>query len=99
VDRKLTKEEIEERIVLNLLNEVGFCMGENIVTNPVDAEMGLVLGIGFPPFRGGPLHAIDEAGVERVVETMHKLESKWGSCFAAAPYLVAAAREKRKLFV
>ena len=99
VDRKLTREEIQERIVMNLLNEVGFCMGENIVTNPVDAEMGLVLGIGFPPFRGGPLHAIDEMGVERVVETMGKLESKWGSRFKAAPYLVSAAREKRKLFV
>ena len=99
VDRKLTKEEIEERIVVNLLNEVGFCMGENIVTNPVDAEMGLVLGIGFPPFRGGPLHAIDEIGADRVVETMGKLESKWGSRFKAAPYLVSAARERRKLVV
>ncbi|MCX5905815.1 MAG: 3-hydroxyacyl-CoA dehydrogenase NAD-binding domain-containing protein, partial [Deltaproteobacteria bacterium] len=98
-DRKLTKEEIEERIVMNLLNEVGFCMGENIVTNQVDAEMGLVLGIGFPPFRGGPLHAIDETGVDRVVETIGKLGSKWRSRFAVAPYLVAAAREKRKLFV
>ena len=99
VDRKLTKEEIEERIVVNLLNEVGFCMGENIVTNPVDAEMGLVLGIGFPPFRGGPLHAIDEIGADRLVDKMGKLESKWGSRFKAAPYLVSAARERRKLVV
>ncbi|MEN6317138.1 MAG: 3-hydroxyacyl-CoA dehydrogenase NAD-binding domain-containing protein [Syntrophaceae bacterium] len=99
VDRKLTKEEILERIVMYLLNEVGFCMGENIVTNAVDAEMGMVFGIGFPPFRGGPLHAIDEIGVEQVVETLGKLEKKWGPRFKAAPYLVSAAKEKRKLFV
>ncbi len=98
VDRKLTREEIQERIVMNLLNEVGFCMGENIVTNTVDAEMGLVLGIGFPPFRGGPLHAIDEMGIERVVEILGRLETKWGGHFKAAPYLVSAAKEKRKLF-
>jgi len=99
MDRNLTREEVQDRIVMYLLNEVGFCMGENIVTNPVDAEMGLVMGIGFPPFRGGPLHAIDEIGADRVVDTIGKLESKWGSHFAAAPYLVAATREKRKLFV
>ena len=98
VDRKLTREEILERIVMNLLNEVGFCMGENIVTNTVDAEMGLIFGIGFPPFRGGPLHAIDEMGVDRVVEILGRLEAKWGSRFKAAPYLVSAAKEKRKLF-
>jgi len=98
VDRKLTKEEIQERIVMYLLNEVGFCMGENIVTNAVDAEMGMVFGIGFPPFRGGPLHAIDEIGVEHVVEKLNRLEAKWGPRFKASLYLVSAAYEKRKLF-
>jgi 3-hydroxyacyl-CoA dehydrogenase/enoyl-CoA hydratase/3-hydroxybutyryl-CoA epimerase len=73
-------------------------MGENIVTNAVDAEMGMVFGIGFPPFRGGPLHAIDEIGIDSVVETLGKLEAKWGSRFKAAPYLVSAAHEKRNLF-
>jgi 3-hydroxyacyl-CoA dehydrogenase/enoyl-CoA hydratase/3-hydroxybutyryl-CoA epimerase len=98
VGRKLTRQEIQDRIVMYLLNEVGFCMGENIVTNTVDAEMGMIFGIGFPPFRGGPLHAIDEIGVDRVVETLGKLESKWGARFKVAPYFVSAAKEKRKLF-
>lgn len=98
VDRKLTREDIQERIIMNLLNEVGFCMGENIVRNAVDAEMGLIMGIGFPPFRGGPLHAIDEMGIEGVVEILGKLETKWGGRFKAAPYLVSAAKEKRKMF-
>ncbi len=96
-DRSLTGEDIEERIVMNLLNEVGFCRGENIVTNTVDAEMGLVFGIGFPPFRGGPLHAVDQIGAEGVVGILGKLEKKWGARFKAAPYLIQAAREKRLL--
>lgn len=94
-DRKMVKEEIVERIVMNLLNEVGFCMGENIVTNSVDAEMGLVFGIGFPPFRGGPLHAMDEIGAGRVVETLSQLEAKWGSRFKAAPYIIQAAKDHK----
>lgn len=94
-DRKMVKEEIVERIVMNLLNEVGFCMGENIVTNSVDAEMGLVFGIGFPPFRGGPLHAMDEIGAGRVVETLSQLVAKWGSRFKAAPYIIQAAKDHK----
>jgi len=94
-DKELTKDAIVERVVMNLLNEVGFCLGENIVTNAVDAEMGLVFGIGFPPFRGGPLHAMDEMGIGRVVETLNRLESEWGSRFKAAPYIVQAAGEQR----
>jgi len=94
-DKKLAKEDIVERIVMNLLNEVGFCMGEDIVTNTVDAEMGLVFGIGFPPFRGGPLHVMDEIGAGRVVETLGKLEAKWGPRFRCAPYIVRAARDNR----
>ncbi len=94
-DRKLVKEEITERIVMNLLNEVGFCMGEKIVTNLVDAEMGLVFGIGFPSFKGGPLHAMDEIGAGRVVETLGRLEAKWGSRFKAAPYIIQAAKDHK----
>jgi len=94
----LSREAILDRVVMNLLNEVGFCMGEGIVTDPLDAEMGLIFGIGFPAFRGGPLHAIDQMGVERIVETLTNLEAKWGSRFKVAPYLVSAAKEKRTLY-
>ncbi|MDD2671128.1 MAG: 3-hydroxyacyl-CoA dehydrogenase NAD-binding domain-containing protein [Syntrophales bacterium] len=95
---RLSKEEIRDRVVMNLLNEVGFCMGEGIVTEPLDAEMGLVFGMGFPPFRGGPLHAIDQMGAENAVKKLAELEAKWGPRFKAAPYLVSAAEEKRRLY-
>ncbi len=94
----LNKEEIQDRVVLCLINEVGFCMGENILTNPVDAEMGLIFGIGFPTFRGGPLHYIDQRGAGNVVQSLESLRKKWGDRFKPAPYLVQAAKENRKLF-
>lgn len=100
-DRKalpLTKEEIQERVALCLINEVGFCMGENILTNPIDAEMGLIFGIGFPPFRGGPLHYVDQRGAGNIVQSLEALQNKWGERFKPASYLVEAARENRKLF-
>ncbi len=94
----LGKEEIQDRVVLCLINEVGFCMGENILTNPIDAEMGLIFGIGFPPFRGGPLHYIDQRGAGNVVQGLESLQKKRGERFKPAPYLVQAAKGNRKLF-
>ena len=86
------------RQALAFINEVGFCMGENILTNPIDAEMGLIFGIGFPPFRGGPLHYIDQRGVGKVLQGLESFQKKWGDRFKPAPYLVQAAKENRKLF-
>ena len=39
------------------------CLEENIVSGPADADMGLIYGIGFPPFRGGVLHYMDTIGI------------------------------------
>ena len=94
----ITKEEVLDRVVMYLLNEVALCMGEGIVTEPLDAEIGMIFGIGFPPFRGGPLHAIDQMGVETAVQKLAALEAKWGPRFKAAPYLVNAAKEKKILY-
>ena len=97
-DAPLGKEEVRDRVVLCLVNEVGFCMGENVLTNPIDAEMGLIFGIGFPSFRGGPLHYIDHRGIGNIVQGLETLREKWGERFSPAPYLVQASGENRKLF-
>jgi 3-hydroxyacyl-CoA dehydrogenase/enoyl-CoA hydratase/3-hydroxybutyryl-CoA epimerase len=94
----ISKSEVQQRIVMALINEVGFCMGENIVTNYNDAEIGLIFGIGFPPFRGGPLHYVDYQGIDTIVATLGDLEKQWGVRFKSAPYWIAAAKEKRSFF-
>jgi len=97
-DATLPREDIQERIVMSLINEVGFCMGENIVTNYNDAEIGLIFGIGFPPFRGGPLHYVDFYGIGNLVETLIKLETTWGKRFSPAPFWIRAKEGKRLFF-
>lgn len=94
----VSKSDVQQRIVMALINEVGFCMGENIVTNYNDAEIGLIFGIGFPPFRGGPLHYVDYQGIDTIVTTLGNLEKQWGVRFKSAPYWIAAANEKRSFF-
>ena len=45
---------------------------EGIVREPGDVDMGLILGIGFPPFRGGILRWCDSLGAGAVVEKLAK---------------------------
>ena len=60
--RELSDEQIVERMMIPMCIETVRCLEENIVSGPADADMGLIYGIGFPPFRGGVLHYMDTIG-------------------------------------
>ena len=55
-------EEITDRLFLPMLTEASRVLTEGIVREPGDVDMGLILGIGFPPFRGGILRWADTLG-------------------------------------
>jgi len=43
--------------------EAARCLEDDIVGTPAEVDMGLVYGLGFPPFRGGALRWVDKAGL------------------------------------
>ena len=53
--RSIGMEEITDRLFLPMLVEASLVLTEGIVRDPADVDMGLILGIGFPAFRGGIL--------------------------------------------
>ncbi len=67
-------EEMIDRLFLPMLTEASRILEEGIVRDPADVDMGLILGIGFPPFRGGILHWADDLGLPAVVEKLKKYE-------------------------
>ncbi len=71
-DRKLDQEEITDRLFLPMLLEATRVLEEGIVREPGDVDMGLILGIGFPPFRGGILRWCDSVGADKIVEKLEK---------------------------
>lgn len=73
--RKIPMEEITERLFLPMLTEASRVLMEGIVREPVDVDMGLILGIGFPAHKGGLLRWADSIGLQKVLLMLKKHEA------------------------
>lgn len=67
-------EEIIARMMIPLCIETVRCLEDGIVDSPAEADMGLIYGIGFPPFRGGALHYLDQMGLAAFCELAAQYE-------------------------
>jgi 3-hydroxyacyl-CoA dehydrogenase/enoyl-CoA hydratase/3-hydroxybutyryl-CoA epimerase/enoyl-CoA isomerase len=67
-------DEVIARLMIPMCNEVVRCLEEGIVANAADADMALVYGIGFPPFRGGALRWLDTLGLDKYVALCDQLK-------------------------
>jgi 3-hydroxyacyl-CoA dehydrogenase/enoyl-CoA hydratase/3-hydroxybutyryl-CoA epimerase/3-hydroxyacyl-CoA dehydrogenase/enoyl-CoA hydratase/3-hydroxybutyryl-CoA epimerase/enoyl-CoA isomerase len=88
----LSPEEIQDRLFLPMLTEASRVLSEGIVREPGDVDMGLILGIGFPAFRGGILRWADNLGLATVLEKLKKYEPL-GPRFAPTEPMRALARQ------
>jgi len=73
--RDFPQGELQDRLFLPMLAEASRVLTEGIVREPGDVDMGLILGIGFPAFRGGLLRWADSLGLPAVIEMLHRYES------------------------
>lgn len=85
-------EEIQMRCSLQLVNEAMHCLGEGILRSPRDGDIGAIMGLGFPPFRGGPFRYVDSIGAAEVLRRIEGYQKQLGARWAPAPALVEAAR-------
>ncbi len=69
---EVTDEEIVERMMFPMIFECARCLEENIVASATEVDMGLLLGLGFPPFRTGALKYADSVGLSNIVEASKK---------------------------
>src|SRR6266480_3218566 len=68
-----TRNYLADRLMPLMVNESARCLEENVVASPEDADYGMILGTGFPAWRGGPLRFAENFGIEKLVEEMEKL--------------------------
>jgi len=91
--------EIVDRMALMMVNEAARCLEEGVIASPRDGDVGAILGLGFPPFRGGPFHHVDEVGPEAIVARLDELADRHGVRFAPAGLLAGAAKTAKRFFV
>jgi len=86
--RRVEKEEIAERLVLRMVAETFRVLDEGIVRSPTDLDVAMVLGIGFPDFRGGPLKYARDLGLDEVRARLEELAARCGPRFEPCELLL-----------
>eukprot|EP00761_Pharyngomonas_kirbyi_P012719 gb/GECH01012746.1/.p1 GENE.gb/GECH01012746.1/~~gb/GECH01012746.1/.p1 ORF type:complete len:758 (+),score=192.27 gb/GECH01012746.1/:1-2274(+) len=97
-NHKLASQDIVDRCVLLMVNEAAYILDEHIAACPEDVDLGMIMGTGFAPFRGGLLNYADDRGIGNVVNRLHQLESSFGSRFRPCPLLARMAQNKELFF-
>jgi 3-hydroxyacyl-CoA dehydrogenase len=70
--RKISDEEIVQRLVFSLINEAAHILEEGIASKASDIDMVYISGYGFPIYRGGPMNYADQLGLFNVVQAMNR---------------------------
>jgi fatty oxidation complex, alpha subunit FadB len=95
--RVFSDEDIANRMMLPMLNEVVRCLEEKIIASPAEADMALVYGLGFPPFRGGACRYMDTLGNSNLVDQAKRYLSL-GPLYALPELLVHKAHQQQSWY-
>ena len=95
--REYDAQEIIDRMMLAFCNETVRCLEDKIVATPHEADMAMIMGVGFPPFRGGPCRYIDQTGVTEYVALCDKY-AHLGKAYEAPQLLRDMAAHNKKFY-
>jgi 3-hydroxyacyl-CoA dehydrogenase len=98
VQKDLPGETLQERMVLSMVNEAVVCLEDGVAREPRDVDVAMILGTGFPAFRGGPLRYADAVGIPVLVDRLSRLADSQGERFRPASLLRDMVREARGFY-
>jgi 3-hydroxyacyl-CoA dehydrogenase/enoyl-CoA hydratase/3-hydroxybutyryl-CoA epimerase len=81
-----------------MVNEAARILEDGIVTAAHDIDLAMIMGTGFPPFRGGLLRFADTLHPRGVLDRLQELHREFGARFEPAPVLVQLAAEDRSFY-
>lgn len=90
--------DIQDRLALVMINEAVHCLQEGIIASPRDGDLGAILGLGFPPFRGGPFRWVDAEGRGKIVNRLEELAGLYGPRFEPAKSLTEVVENRGKFY-
>lgn len=98
-EKSMDETTIQMRVILPMINEAANILQENIVSDAATVDLGLIFGIGFPPFRGGLLRYADNEGLERIVGAITKFADEVDKDrYELSSYLKDLVDQKKKFY-
>jgi 3-hydroxyacyl-CoA dehydrogenase / enoyl-CoA hydratase / 3-hydroxybutyryl-CoA epimerase len=94
----ISEAEIIDRCILTMVNEAAKCLEENVVKNAAYLDMAMIMGAGFPAFRGGVLRHADSYGIQKVVNRLQEFNKKHGARFEVSQLLIDMAAQGKKFY-
>lgn len=91
-------ETVKQRLLYVQALDAVRCLEENVLTHPVDADLGSILGWGFPPYTGGALSLIETVGLASFVAECDELAAQHGKRFEVPPGLRERAAQDRSYY-
>ncbi|ENY5168110.1 TPA: fatty acid oxidation complex subunit alpha FadB [Vibrio parahaemolyticus] len=95
--QEFDEQTIIQRMMIPMINEVVLCLQEGIIATPQEADMALVYGLGFPPFRGGVFRYLDSVGIAEFVE-MAKQHAGLGAMYHVPQMLIDMAAKGESFY-
>jgi 3-hydroxyacyl-CoA dehydrogenase/enoyl-CoA hydratase/3-hydroxybutyryl-CoA epimerase len=89
---------VVERMVLAMINEAAMILDEKIVASAPELDLAMIMGTGFPPFRGGLLRYADSLGLPYIQARLDDLSQKHGRRFIATAPLRRLAERGAKFY-
>ena len=96
--REIPEEEIRDRLVLAMINEAARILADGIAASAADVDLAMIMGTGFPPFRGGLLRFADTIHSRGILDRTRELAEQCGDRFQPAPLLERLAKEDRSFY-
>ena len=89
---------VVERMVFAMVNEAAMILDEKIVASAPELDLAMIMGTGFPPFRGGLLRYADKLGLPYILARLDDLAQKHGKRFLATAALRKVAERDGKFY-
>ena len=96
-EKNYTPDELQTRLFMPMLLEATRVLEEGMVRDVRDVDLGLIFGLGFPPFKGGLLFWADTLGAEGIMEKLQPW-AELGERFEPTPLLEQMATDRKRFY-
>jgi 3-hydroxyacyl-CoA dehydrogenase/enoyl-CoA hydratase/3-hydroxybutyryl-CoA epimerase/enoyl-CoA isomerase len=96
--KEVSDQEIIDRMMLPMIIECSRCLEDKIVSTPAEVDLGLIYGLGFPPFRGGALRYSDAVSLKALCEAGDRYRERLGKLYEPTAQMRGLATEGKGFY-